>query len=357
MAPTADNNSALPQRRIKPRSDLTRAETHADHQDSSPDHSAHEDGGREGTVSVASVPSDVASPATTQDTLFDFNIATQDNHCEDNGPAGGTAHHGSNTSVLLDRPPTHINQLMLSSTISLSPRPLVTNFITPDQVGPQQGPSHGCFTSPSPHPYNTLDIGSKQTHSLSSSTMKNIARDMCLAAEEDPPPEVLVIGDSNLKYSQIPPPKWTVQIFPGLNLTKLNTLLHNLPWTRFNQVSKLVICVGINDRCNPHAQSDLRVIMNTMAQRKGIEVFFNGISVVPELNAAETSKIGDLNTLAHSLLKRTFIPPIEKITLDQQTPKGRLRYTTPDLIHHDEGTCNAIMNRIFSFVEAVNFSL
>ena len=163
----------------------------------------------------------------------------------------------------------------------------------------------------------------------------------CIDAHE-PSVSTVVITDSNGRsWNKAEYPidaTWCVYSFGGCHLNDVENLLCDTHSDRLKHVSKIVICVGVNDRAadNRSTLSSLRKI-KAWGERSGNALFFMGIPPFPDVLPTEITNISIINRQARDIFEQGYIEPIDEECLMLQ------QYTN---IHYTSDTAHFVMGRL-----------
>lgn len=149
--------------------------------------------------------------------------------------------------------------------------------------------------------------------------------------------EVLIVGDSNMRYARHLPSQWEVHVFPGAYLSHVATIIENL--NPPNSLKSIVVAAGINNRTWKAAKDvrhDVHKIHN-VTERVGVAIHFLGISMPPQLPSGELQQLRDLNKAAKDRFKQRYIEPVSKVSV---SPTDLFR------IHYDQVTVDRIIENI-----------
>ena len=155
---------------------------------------------------------------------------------------------------------------------------------------------------------------------------------------------VMVIGDSNLRFMGGLPTNYQVAVMPGARFMHINEVVKALP--KSSTFEHIVVAAGINHRdrdYNKETLPDLRTLVDSL-RNSGKTAHFLGLSYNSKLAPEMKANLSHINKAAQSEFKHRFIQPL---------PDAKI-CTKPDGIHHVQYTVNAIRESIIKHMTSLN---
>lgn len=161
---------------------------------------------------------------------------------------------------------------------------------------------------------------------------------------------VIVVGDSNLRKTMLIPKYWQINSLPGANLCNITNGISKL--TGVPKQFTVIIQAGVNHRSyhNTDDEHDIRSMLFDARRNPSIgEIFFNGVSIPADMDAADADRLNRLNRFMEAELGGDYyIPPLQQADV-------RVAHNDRFGIHYDQATVDRISAKMIRHVTGSDF--